>query len=316
MTTNKALMRLAVADTERTAMVCKALGNESRLRVLQNLVARPAILSDLAQQLNMPLSSLSAHVDLLEKAGLISVTSLLGSRGGQKRCAPIIDSVLVGIIDKAPDIADSGCMYRLDMPVGNYFNYEISAPCGIASAEDFLAPDDDPAGFAVANHCQAQMLWLSHGQLEYRFPAKELMTRVGKMSRVEFTLELCAETYGFDESWRSDVSVWINGVEIGFIECMGDHGGRRGLLNPRWWPAYATQYGDLHKITITRTESFLDAARSPHTLQGLLKKNKDNSLRFTIGVKPTARYAGGMNLFGAHFGDHAQGIVMQVYGEQ
>lgn len=316
MTTNKALMHLAAADTQHTAMVCKALASEARLRILQSLVARPAILSELAQQLNLPLSSLSAHVDLLEKAGLISVTSLLGSRGGQKRCAPIIDSVLIGIIDKAPDIASSGCMYRLDMPVGNYFDYEITAPCGIASAEGFLATDDDPSGFAGANHVQAQILWLSRGHLEYRFPAKELTTRIAKVDRVEFTLELCAETYGFDETWRSDVSVWINGVDIGFLECLGDHGGRRGLLNPRWWPAYATQYGDLHKIALTGTGSFLDAAQSPHTLQSLLEKNKDDSLRLAIGVKPTARYAGGMNLFGAQFGDHAQGIVMQVYCEQ
>ena len=79
------------------------------------------------------------------------------------------------------------------------------------------------------------------------------------VERVEFLLELCSEIVGYNENWRSDVSLAINGKEIGIIECPGDHGERRGRLNPGWWPENATQFGDLHHIAITQKGCLIDS---------------------------------------------------------
>lgn len=314
--TNKSRIETGVADVERTAEICRALSNPARLQILNSLVQRPAILTELAVQLGLPLSTLSGHVALLEQAGLISVTSLPGSHGKKKRCAPLVDSVLVEIIRQKPTANSAGCLYYYDMPVGNYFDYAVTAPCGIASPASFLAPDDDPAGFALPEHGQAGILWLTSGYLEYRFPLAKLAAQLEQVTRLEFTLEVCAETYGYDESWRSDLSVWINGTEMGYMECLGDYGQRRGRLNPKWWPQYATQYGELHQVAITAAGCSIDGRHTTNVPLHSLLAGKGDVVCFKIGVQPGARFAGGLNLFGASFGDHAHGIVLQAYGDE
>lgn len=313
--TNKSKIETGLADIERTAALCRALSSAARLQILNCLVTHPATLTELATQLKMPLSSLSGHVAVLQQAGLISVTSLPGSHGKKKRCAPLVDSVLVEIIGRAPTTGSAGCLYYYDMPVGNYFDHAVTAPCGIASADSFLAHDDDPAGFALPEHGQAGILWLTSGYLEYRFPLGGLAAQWEQVSRLEFTLEVCAETYGYDESWRSDLSVWVNGTEIGCIECLGDYGQRRGRLNPAWWPSYATQYGKLHQVAVTQTGCSVDGRQTSGVALRALVDGESDVLCFKIGVLPGARFAGGMNLFGTAFGDHAHGIILRAYGE-
>jgi predicted transcriptional regulator len=313
--TNKTSMSLSLDDGAKTALVCKALSSESRLKILQSIVRQPATLSELAASLHIPLSTMAMHIRILEEAGLITVTPLPGSRGSQKRCGVLVESVRVEIMPNEPAAGSSDLLFRQDMPIGNYFDYRVTAPCGIASESGYIARDDDPDGFSSPERFAAQIIWLNTGHLEYRFSAGKFFEPGYSLERIEFLLELCSETFCYNEDWRSDVSLWINGREIGIIECPGDHGGRRGRLNPEWWPDYATQFGDLHHITITHTGCAIDSQPAgDHTLSSLFA-DRENGIRFRIGVKPDARFAGGFNLFGERFGDYAHGIVMQAYGK-
>lgn len=56
-------------------------------------------------------------------------------------------------------------------------------------------------------------------------------------------MEICSEAPGYKEDWKSDLTLWVNDVEVGTWTCPGDFGGRRGRLNPPAWPNGSTQYG-------------------------------------------------------------------------
>lgn len=295
-------------------MVCKALADETRLGVLHRLTKGPAGVTELADYFGIPLSTMSGYIHLLAQAGLISLTPIPGTRGNKRVCNILVERIELDIVRQMPEAQFSDYLFCHDMPVGNYFDYSVSVPCGLASAEGFLAEDDNPAGFALPSHVNAQMLWFSTGYLEYRFDLRSVK-ELYRVERLEFSLETCAEAYGYNENWRSHVSVWINDVTVGTMLCMGDHGGRPGKNNPPWWPEYATQFGDLHRIVLTREGVAVDGSWSKAlTLKDVLE-NEEGILFFKIGVEETSPFVGGLNLFGNQFGDYDQGILMEAYGE-
>ena len=313
--TKSTLLRLGLDNIEQTALVCKALSSESRLKILKIMREQPAIISDLSSTLNIPLSTMTMHVHLLEQAGLIKITPLPGSRGSQKLCGVIINNVNIEILKGLLKPNSTALIFKQDVPIGNFFNYQISTPCGIATDRGYVANIDDTDAFSLADRFEAQIIWFTQGQLEYHFSTKAFRMNDYHVERIEFLLEICSEIYGYNENWRSDVSLWINNKEIGIIECPGDHGDRRGRLNPNWWPENATQYGDLHHIAITEKGCMIDSHLvSSETISSLLIDEQD-SILFRIGVKSDAKYRGGLNLFGEKFGDYDHGILMQVYGK-
>lgn len=313
---NKSLLKLELdgTNTEHIVLVCKAFADKIRLEVLYRLAKGPASVTELAGFFRVPLSTMSGHIHLLEQAGLISLTPIPGSRGSKKTCNILVERLELDLIGEMPELNFSNYLFCYDMPVGNYFDFNVSHPCGLASAEGFLAEDDNPAGFALPSHGNAQMLWFGTGYLEYRFDLKNAK-EIYNMERLEFSLEICAEAYGYNESWCSDVSVWMNDVVVGTMECKGDHGGRPGKQNPPWWPEYATQFGDLHRVILSTEGVAVDGIWSDAlTLKDVLE-NEKGLLHFKIGVEETAHYVGGLNLFGNLFGDYSQGILMEAYGE-
>lgn len=311
----KPFIQLSLKNIENTAMVCRALSSEARLKILKHIGEQPMIISDLSSSLGIPMSTMTMHIRMLEEAGIIIVTPLLHSRGSQKLCGVIANGITVELLKSLSKPNSTELIYSQDMPIGNYFDYEVFYPCGIASYEGYIANVDDSDGFSSPERLDAQIIWLTQGHLEYRFSSKILKSPEYHVDRVEFSLELCSEIVGYNENWRSDVSVWINNKEIGIIECPGDHGERRGRLNPGWWPETSTQFGDLHHIAITEKGCIIDShVVSGDTFSSLTMKEQDNII-LRLGVKPDARYRGGMNIFGERFGDYDHGILMQVYGK-
>lgn len=161
----------------------------------------------------------------------------------------------------------------------------------------------------------AQLIWLTTGFLEYRFPINVSYPFRTDIERIEFSFEICSEAYGYNEFWPSDISIWINNQEIGCVKCPGDHGGRRGQLNPDWWSSANTQFGDLAKIVLLPNGCTVNAdTTTEHTLHTLLAEDS-HYISLKIGVKKDTQYCGGMNLFGSGFGDYPQAIVMKIYGK-
>lgn len=305
-------LKINLVEKEKVSNICKALSSPVRIDILYFLSLKPAIISDVAAHLNIPLSSAALHIKTLDIAGLISVQPIPGSKGAQKLCGVLISRV---DIDMFRDYNESNpkFLFREDMPIGSYFDYEVSAPCGIVSELSDLGAEDSFSGFFSSERYKAQLIWMTQGYLEYRF--SNYILKSSPVNKVQFTLEICSEALGYNNNWRSDVSIWLNNTEIGVIKCPGDYGGRRGKLNPHWWNDSSTQYGDLRKIWITDNGCYIDEKKvSNHTISSL-ELNKNYYMLLKIGVKPNAKYVGGFNLFGDKFGDHSQHIIMEIYNE-
>ena len=97
--------------------------------------------------------------------------------------------------------------------------------------------------------------------------------------------------------------------------CPSDYGGRRGRLNPDWWPDKNTQYGKLKTWRITEKGCYVDGRKT--TSQGIGQFQLENAPYITVrlGIREDAKHQGGLNLFGESFGDHRQNIVMKIIYE-
>jgi predicted transcriptional regulator len=180
----------------------------------------------------------------------------------------------------------------------------------LLSHERNLGENDNPAAFYDPSRFQAQLLWFQQGYVEYRFSSYEITGREVRCMAISF--EACSEAPNYRKDWPSDITVSINGVELGTWCCPGDFGGRQGRCTPEWWLPSSTQYGLLKRWKVMADGCYLDDVRiSDVTLEQLHLTDKPY-IAVRIGVKPDAVHQGGINLFGERFGDHNQAIVMRL----
>jgi len=130
---------------------------------------------------------------------------------------------------------------------------------------------------------------------------------------LELSMELSSETPGTNKDWLSDITMWINKVEIGTWVSPGDFGDKRGKYTPSWWKLEGSQYGLLKHWSITDEGSFIDGVRISDIKLSDLNIPEHHSIRMKIGVKDDAVHMGGMNIFGRGFGNYDQGIVLRTY---
>ncbi len=305
--------RLEASTNEAIRDLAQALSGEARLRVLTLLADGPRNMNDIAQALGMPLSTVTVNVRRLEEAGLVECRAAPGSRGTQKIVSRSFDSVVLALpgAGAAPDDR------LVDMPIGHFTRAEVSPPCGICTAESWLAPKDDPRAFFYPERQDAELIWLSTGFVEYSFP--NLAT--AGASRLSVSAELCSEAPFFDLSAQSDITLWINGVRIGPWRSPADFGGRRGLLTPSFWGVHKTQFGLLVTWVVDEVGSSVHADGAPDGCPGGaafparlgdLGLGQGASIAVRLGVEPDAERPGGMNLFGKGFGDHPQGLRLRI----
>ena len=131
------------------------------------------------------------------------------------------------------------------------------------------------------------------------------------LDAIEVSFEVCSEAPLHHADWPSDITVWIDGVEIGTWTSPADFGGERGVLTPSWWDSQNTQYGLLKVWKVTQNGSFVDGVQvSQVSLKDLALKPGD-SILVQIGIKEDARNIGGLNLFGSKFGNYPQDIILR-----
>jgi predicted transcriptional regulator len=299
---------LSVESTTPTASnTFKALASEPRLAILNLLSGQLANVSEIAAALDMPLSTTNLHLKVLEEAGLITTELKPAARGVQKVCARTYNAITLQFpLEEKP----SDEVIEISMPVGAFVDCEVTPTCGMASATGIIGLLDTPASFYEPDRVQAQLLWFHYGYVEYRFPNKLPTTAVPHS--LSLSMELCSEAPLHHPDWESDITLWINGIEVGTWTCPADFGGERGALTPEWWETFNTQYG-LHKIWQINSEgSFVDGVQLSSVHLSDLNLQQANYVTVRIGVKPDSTHVGGLNLFGEQFGNYPQAIVMTL----
>ena len=248
---------LEVNDSEQLIKLCKALSSPARLKIVQLLYDHQGMnLNELAMRLNVTNSAMTAHIRLMEEAGIIFIETTSGKRGIQKRCRLRESKFLINLLHEQ-QLRNT---YDAEIPIGSYIAYEAVPTCGIATAERIVGNFDDPRVFADPERLYAAIIWFSAGYLEYRLP--NYMHPSQRLVELQLTQELASEAKGFNEDWPSDIYFAINDVELGHWTSPGDFGLKRGIHTPDWWVYGLNQYGLLKPLVINRQGTFI--RRQPH----------------------------------------------------
>jgi predicted transcriptional regulator len=110
----------------------------------------------------------------------------------------------------------------------------------------------------------------------------------------------------------SDITLWINDVEIGTWTCPGFFTGTRGRYTPAWLNISSNQYGLLKTWYINQEGSRIDGMKLSDVTPRKLRLFKHKFIRVRIGHKPDAANKNGITLFGRHFGNYPQDLILQV----
>lgn len=312
----KNLLRIENAkDAEEIYKISYALASKDRINIIKSLLQESKTLTELSRELSIPIATVSRHIDILVDADLIFINYQPGPKGHTKHCALSKLSYAVSFAVTRQKNT-SRHKYSCELPVGYFSHCHIKAPCGMLDKERKITEFDEPNAFFVPERVEAECLWFNQGFVSYNFPTPPPEV-ARQFSEIMFSFEICSETNCYNNTWPSDITVFINKKEILTFTSPGDFGGRRGKYTPEFWPITATQFGILKNVVVNKQGVFLDNQflHSGVTFDDL-NLLKGSSVQLSIGIKDDARYKGGLNLFGKNFGDYPQAIKMELSGDE
>lgn len=300
--------KILVLNIDEASDLIKALNVPLRRKILSLLNHQRLNVNQIAAELGIPQSTCAINIQLLEKAGLVRSELIPASKGAQKVCTADLEEVVILLTQEKA--VENDKVIETEMPIGLYTDFEVAPPCGLVSAEKIIGFYDQISSFMNPQRAAASLIWFSKGYLTYRFPKNFSSSK--KIDNISITLEICSEFPGYRNDWPSDITVWINDIEIGTWTSPGDMGGNYGRFTPRWWDLKNTQYGYLKTWKVTANSAFIDGEPcSGATLNDIGIETCDSFI-VKIGVKDDAKNLGGLNLFGKSFGNYEKDIVFKV----
>jgi predicted transcriptional regulator len=287
----------------------RILSSPERVEILRLLNLNSMSIKELSDATHSPLSTTWQNVTLLKEFGFIDIQKTYNKIGKINLCSRILDTVVIDLFKQEKNISHN---VNFEIQVGNFVNYDVKPGCGMATPDHTLGIDNDESVFYHEERYKASLIWFHQGFLEYRISNKMLPNNI---KQINISFESCSEAPFYRNDWKSDITLLLNDVEIGTWTCPGDFGGRNGKVNPKWWPKELTQYGILTNWEVNKTGSYIDEIKISNIVVDNLKLKETNYISIKIGVKKDAKYVGGINLFGKHFGDYAQDIVVSIKWE-
>ena len=300
-----------LVDPEERADVLRGLASPVRVKILRALHMSGGLnVNDIASRLELPQSTVSSNLQILEEAGLIKTETQKARKGNQKICRAVYDEVLV--MFKEDVAATKPDLIEVAMPVGLYTSCEVSAPCGLCSTEGIIGLLDVPDTFLDPSRMRAGLMWFTRGFVEYQFPNNARLSKTD-IEAMEFSFEISSEVPGTATDWPSDITVTVNQKDVGTWTSPGDFGDQRGVYTPDWWTLRGSQYGKLKTWRVAKDGTYVDGVKiSPVSLKDLDVPNH-HSIRLRIGVKDNAKHPGGVNIFGRGFGNYDQDIILRIH---
>lgn len=300
-------------DLQKIITASKALSSIDKLNILKLISVRPMTLSEIAKSLNLAASTVAFHLDLLIEAQLVFISYEPTGKGHTKLYSKAAHNLFIDFDIVLNEITESiNFEETVEMPIGNFVECNIQAPCGMAGKTEQLIEYDCPETFYSPRRSEAELLWFQSGFVAYQFPTDFFKKDVTYRS-ISFSMELCSETIYYRNDWPSDITIWINDVEIATYTSLGDYGGTRGKYTPKYWYINSTQYGLLTTFTVTESGVFLNNKLIDKSITfSQLKLKELNQIKLTIGIKDNSIHKGGINLFGKNFGNYPQAIVMKI----
>lgn len=293
-------------DFDNIEKIGKALSSKLRIKMLQQIHLSPLTVTDLAKLNKITTSTVIFHTTILEEAKLIQMKYKPGKKG--KTQVFFIGHLKLEIdYTTYKDIKEK--KHIQSIPIGQFTNANFDEYVRFATTKQMYRIEKNDAFNPLMRN--AELIWTGGGKIEYSFSNQFAFDNLIRELNISF--EICSETFGHLNDWKSDVTFAINDIELTTYTCPGDYGGKRGKLNPEWWASSYTQYGDLITISINCDGVFLNnqLVNKKITLNDL-KLTDYNRILFSLYNKKNAEYYGGFNLFGKAFGNYEQDILLTV----
>ncbi len=297
-------------SAHESVAIFRALGSMSRARIVELLSEHEMNIGELSTALSLTQPSITKHIQILEEAGLVTSDYVAAPQGMQKRCRGVFERLLV---DLAPKIPQAEGYAEMEMPVGMFFDVQPHPTCGLATREKLVGLVDAPVSFFLPERASAEILWSSAGYIKYAFP--NTLPVNSHVKAIELVMEIGSEAPGYNNQWLSDITVWVNDVEIGTWTSPGDFGGTRGQLNPAWYPDNMNQWGVLKTWSVNAQGSAIDGSPISDVKIADLDIHPWRPTRVRIGVKPDAVNQGGFTLYGRGFGNYQMGLILRIRHE-
>ncbi|MDD3744842.1 MAG: helix-turn-helix domain-containing protein [Lentimicrobiaceae bacterium] len=309
------MLELSLNNSVDIVNVCRALSTPLRIEILKILsYSGPLNIQEIAELLNSPSSTISTNVKAMEDAGLIISDKQPAKNGSNKICSPVYLDILINLrVQK--NLKNHMQKLEMSVPIGNFHAYEVSPSCGyvLFNQDGTLNKDfqiDNKYAFLLPERIDAQLLWFRKGFVEYHIPVNQLKDTV--VSSISFSVEICSEAPGYNDNWKSDITMWINDVEIGTWLSPADYGGKRGKITPEEWYLDSTQYGILTEWVVGVDGTYVNNLKCSDVAIRDLNVVEYPVVKMRIGVKETAENIGGINIFGEKFGNYPQNIIMTI----
>ncbi|MDR3317918.1 MAG: ArsR family transcriptional regulator [Clostridiales bacterium] len=294
---------------EEFSRICKAISSLERIKILHLICQKPMTIAEIAEKLDLPLSTTASHCSLLQETQLIFIDYKPSIKGQIKLCCKSLSSVTINFYNEIH--LDAKKFTKIEMPVGYYSECKIETPCGLASLTGAIGSYDNSSSFYLPERVNAEILWFQNGIITYIFPNTSLADTA--FEDIAFSFELCSEAVYYRNDWPSDITIWINDIEIATYTSPGDFGGRRGRYTPDFWYINSTQFGILKKFSVNEHGCCVDdILHSKDVTIADLNLQKNEPIKLSIGIKKDATHKGGINIFGKNWGDSNQSIIMTL----
>lgn len=295
-------MDLDISD--KSLPVFAALDSAVRIKIIKLLSQQKMNVSAISKELNLSSPITASHLNKLEKAGLIRTEK----QGNQRIASLNIDTIQI-TFPKQLYIPFQN--WQVEIPIGQFTNYDVEPTCGLAGPNGFIGEVDHPSYFMDPKRYQADMLWFGQGFTEYQIP-NYLKKEEHQLEMIEISVELGSEFPFSNNKWLSDITVSLDGHELGTWTSPGDFSDTRGRYTPKWVENDMNQYGLLKSFRIAKQGSYIDGQEASDSTIEMIDKTK-NSWTLRFEVKETATNVGGCTIFGNKFGNHDQGIKSTIY---
>ena len=300
-------------DLDKILLFGRAINSPTRIEIIKMLNKKQMTLTDIANALNIPISSASVHTQILLDAELIQIDYSTKKKGHIKYHGYAFNKCVILNLREYFGHGDDYTSYEYKLPIGDYIDIKVGKRSGAATGKEEISECDAFVGMEFdARRRDTQILYTDEGYVVYAIP--NAFAKHGEIKRVELKLEICSEANGYNETYESDISFTINGKRVCTYTSPGDFGARYGKYTPAWWFKESTKYGLLITIAVTDGGVWLNGelVNKAVTLKDL-DLAAGNKITLRIGVEDDAKHKGGFNLFGEKFGDYDIPIVFTAY---
>lgn len=287
----------------------QALSADMRIKIIELLKKENLSIQSISNKLNISSAMVTKHITILEECGIVQSSFEKGIRGRLKMCQLNKDDMILIFNSNKEDFPKNSI--RKMIPVGSFYDFSVTKPCGMASANQLIGFIDEPRVFYYEKKEEIQLVWFTEGKLTYHIPLFDI--EIKNLKKIEITLELCSEHPGYNMHYPSDIFFYINNFCLGKYTSPGDFGNRRGRVTPSWWDL-GTQFGRLVNLMIDNVGTYIEGCKvSSVTMNDIVAQKRcvdviDFSIYTGIGD-----YNGGVNIFGSEFGDFEQDIEFTFF---